>query len=361
MTDTNEKNRDTTQKKQNTDTATQEEHTAEPRIGEMPRRNHKDSTFCLLFSEPARAIELYNAVTGENLPPDTELTYTTLANALYIDRNNDLGFVIQKRHLVMSECQSTINWNIPMRCLGYVSRSLENLAGKEGLYGSKLVKFPVPEFYLFYVGNETWNTKTLKLSDSFQAPPKENSLELVVKFINLNYNVNNEDNEILQRSPSLLGYSKLLYYIKTAAKENGGDLKSAIDISVKQCMEEGLIEDFLRKHSREVTGMLFNEITVEEFAEIRAREAYEDGEKYGFTKGEQSGFTKGEQSGFTKGEKSGFTKGEKAGERIGLAKGRSEGAAQKQQEIARNLMRLGLDLAQIRQATGLTAEEIEKL
>ena len=37
MTDTNEKNRDTTQKKQNTDTATQEEHTAEPRIGEVPR------------------------------------------------------------------------------------------------------------------------------------------------------------------------------------------------------------------------------------------------------------------------------------------------------------------------------------
>ena len=142
-----------------------------------------------------------------------------------------------------------------------------------------------------------------------------------------------------------MGYSKLLHYIKTAAKANGGDLKSAIDTSVKQCMEEGLIEDFLRKHSREVTGMLFNEITVEEFAEIRAREAYEDGEK------------SGEKIGFVKGEKSGFTKGETAG----LAKGRSEGAAQKQQEIARNLMQLGLDLAQIRQATGLTAEEMEKL
>ena len=120
------------------------------RMGEKPQRNHKDSTFCLLFSEPQRAIELYNAVTGENLPPDTELTYTTLANALYIDRNNDLGFVIQKRHLVMSECQSTINWNIPMRCLGYVSRSLENLAGKEGLYGSKLVKFRRDGKTLYY-------------------------------------------------------------------------------------------------------------------------------------------------------------------------------------------------------------------
>ena len=151
----------------------------------------------------------------------------------------------------------------------------------------------------------------MKLSDSFLAPPKENSIELVVNFINLNYN---KDNEILQKSPSLLGYSKLLYYIKEEAKENGGDLKKAIDASVKQCMDEGLIEDFLRKHSREVTGMLFNEITVEEFAEIRAREAYEDGEKSGFLMGEKSGYNIGEAAGLLK------------------------GAEQKQLEIARNFL-----------------------
>ena len=185
----------------------------------------------------------------------------------------------------------------------------------------------------------------MKLSDSFLAPPKENSLELVVKFINLNYNINNEDNEILQRSPSLLGYSKLLYYIKTAAKENGGDLKSAIDTSVKQCMEEGLIEDFLRKHSREVTGMLFNEITVEEFAEIRAREAYEDGEKSGFTKGEKSGFTKGEKSGFTKGETAGLAK----------------GAAQEKREIAKNFKKAGIPMDLIAENTGLSVAEVEQL
>lgn len=99
----------TKNKKQKTKkAATKAKQSDELRMGEAPRRNHKDSTFCLLFSEPKRAIELYNAITGENLPPDTELTYTTLENALYVDRNNDLGFVIQKRHLVMSECQSSI-------------------------------------------------------------------------------------------------------------------------------------------------------------------------------------------------------------------------------------------------------------
>ena len=296
------------------------------RIGEKPQRNHKDSTFCLLFSEPQRAIELYNAVTGENLPPDTELTYTTLKNAIYIDRNNDLSFVVNDRYLVMSECQSTINRNIPMRCLGYVNRTLENLAGRGVLYGRNLVKFPAPEFYLFYVGKEPWDRKTLRLSESFLVEPKENSLELVVNLINLNYN---KDSEILQRSPSLLGYSKLLYHIQEELSANGGDLKQAIDTAVKACMDEGLIADFLHKHSKEVTGMLFEEITVEEFAEIRAREAYADGEKAGRAEGEKSGLARG--------------------------------AAQEKREIAKTMKAKGLEIAMIAELTGLTSEEIAEL
>ena len=304
------------------------------RIGEKPQRNHKDSTFCLLFSEPARAIELYNAVTGENLPPDTELTYTTLKNAIYIDRNNDLSFVVNDRYLVMSECQSTINRNIPMRCLGYVNRTLENLAGREVLYGRNLVKFPAPEFYLFYVGKEPWDRKTLRLSESFLVDPKENSLELVVNLINLSYT---ETSEILQRSPSLLGYSKLLYHIQEELSANGGDLKQAIDAAVKACMDEGLIADFLHKHSKEVTGMLFEEITVEEFAEIRAREAYADGEKAGYDKGEKVG--------------------REEGEKTGLARG----AAQEKREIAKKFKDSGISIEVIARNTGLTPEEIESL
>ena len=109
------------------------------------------------------------------------------------------------------------------------------------------------------------NCKTLRLSESFLAEPKENSLELVVNLINLNYN---KDSEILQRSPSLLGYSKLLYHIQEELGANGGDLKQAIDTAVKACIDEGLIADFLHKHSKEVTGMLFKEITVEEVTDI---------------------------------------------------------------------------------------------
>ena len=243
-----------------------------------PSKKYKDTAFRLLFSEPKRAVELYNAISGENLPPDTELTYTTLENALYIDRKNDLGFVINNRHLVLVECQSTVNMNIPLRCLGYVSRTLENLVDENNLYGSKLIKFPAPEFYVFYVGSATWDVKHLKLSDAFLETPRENSIEIIVNLVNLNYNV---DTEILKRSPTLLGYSKLLCYIREELASNGGDLKAAIDAAVEQCIKEGFIVDFLRNHSREVTGMLFKEISTEEFAEIRAKEAYDIGRSEG--------------------------------------------------------------------------------
>ena len=71
--------------------------------------------------------------------------------------------------------------------------------------------------------------------------------------------------------------------------------------------------------------MIMDGISVEEFAEIRAREAYDTGR----AEGEQAGVERG--------------------------------AAQEKQEIARNLIALGLSTDQIAKATGLSAEEIEKL
>ena len=76
------------------DTKTTEE---KPKPGTKPLRNHKDSAFCLLFSEPQRALELFNALTGSDMPPDTEITYTTLENAVYVDLNNDVSFVVAGR------------------------------------------------------------------------------------------------------------------------------------------------------------------------------------------------------------------------------------------------------------------------
>ena len=59
--------------------------------------------------------------------------------------------------------------------------------------------------------------------------------------------------------------------------------------------------------------------------------SFDEGEESGFQKGEKSGFQKGEESGFLKGEKSGFQKGEQSGFKKG------------EDNLAKNLLELGVD------------------
>jgi len=54
-------------------------------------------------------------------------------------------------------------------------------------------------------------------------------------------------------------------------------------------------------------------------------------------------------------------KGRAEGEAKGEAKGRAKGRAEGKAEVAKNLKNIGMSVAQIAQATGLTTEEIEKL
>ena len=138
-----------------------------------------------------------------------------------------------------------------------------------GLYGSKRVKIPTPEFFVVYTGSQKWKTTTLRLSDSFLHKPPENSVELVVKIIKMHYNNDDEQSQkVLERSEKLRGYSLLLECIKDY-RSQGKDAKEAVNMAIQRCISEGILKDFLEKNSPEVGSMLFKEITSEEFAEIR--------------------------------------------------------------------------------------------
>ncbi len=71
---------------------------------------------------------------------------------LFVARKNDLAFTVKNRVLVISEHQSTVNENMPLRDLLYLGRTLEKLPDKRTLYKRKLVKIPTPEFFVFYYG-----------------------------------------------------------------------------------------------------------------------------------------------------------------------------------------------------------------
>ena len=68
-----------------------------------------------------------------------------------------------------------------------------------------------------------------------------------------------------------------------------------------------------------------------------------------------------EEVGLQKGMKKGLEQGRAEGEVIGLEKGRAEGEQTKALNIARNLKSMGLGVADIQKATGLSEEEILEL
>ncbi len=165
-----------------------------------------------------------------------------------------------------------------MRQLGYIARTLEKIVPDPEIYSAAVRKIPIPEFYVLYTGEAPWNDKVLRLSDSFDLKTDgekipENSMELVVKVIDLRYT---EDNEILKRSSTLSGYSLLLSYVRENRKK-GMSAENAIDEAVARCIREDVLADFL-KNNKEVSNMILGEgVTDEEIIAVRERDARNEG------------------------------------------------------------------------------------
>ena len=290
-------------------------------------RTYQDTLFRFMFSDKESAIELYNALEGTDYGMDTEVEFTTLENVLYAEKKNDLGFSIAGKFVVLTEHQSTVNQNMPARFLEYVAQTYKRQIPNDDLFKKKAIPLLTPEFFVIYTGTEDWDETEIRLSDSYIGNPPENSLELVVKIIDLRYNKKKAE-EILSRSAKLRGYSLLLEYVRENRKE-GYASKMAIEMAVNRCIEENILKDFLIQHGKEVRGMLYEDISIERFAEIRAKEEGEEKWKEGHAEGHAAGLVEGESS--------------------------------MQLQIAKKMLAKSLDDDFIAETTGLTLEEIARL
>ena len=111
--------------------------------------------------------------------------------------------------------------------------------------------------------------------------PPENSLELVVKIINLRYN---KDNEILKRSKTLAGYSILITRIKDGLKA-GNPLETSIQKAIQSCIEDGYLTAFLQQYGEEIGKMKFYEFSQKEYEDLLAEESFEAGMEEGLKTG----------------------------------------------------------------------------
>ena len=269
-------------------------------------------------------ISLYNALHGTNLDAKTtDVQPVMLERVLYMKYYNDVAMLIDGKIVILIEHQSTINQNMPFRFLEYIARIYEKITTKDEKFGRKLVKLPIPEFYVFYNGKDDYPVESvMKLSDAFmqlgddselknQLENTSYPLEISVKVININVD---KENPILKRCEALKEYSEFIEQVRFNI-ENA--VPEPFTTAIKEAIKKGFLSDYLNRKSTEVQNMLLAEYDYDTDIAVQRKEAFDDG--------------------------------------------LSQGAQQAKLETAKNALTMNLPVEQVAILTGLSLEEIEKL
>jgi len=288
------------------------------RMNNTPKANqkYKDTVFRMLFSDKKNLLSLYNAINRTEYDDPEKLQTVTLENAIYMGMKNDLAFIIDM-NLFLYEHQSTYNPNIPLRDLFYISAEYQKLVDRKSLYSSSLQKIPAPYFIVFYNGTEKqeeyWENS---LSDAYENLNGEPKLELKVITLNINEGHNRE---LLEQCQTLREYAQYVTKVRKYAKEM--NLDEAVERTVNECIQEGILKDFLRANRNEVIAMsIFEYDKKEEEKKLRKAE-YE----------------------------------------AGIQVGRQEGIQETKKEIALQMLKAGVSGEEIVRFTGYTVEQLQKI
>jgi hypothetical protein len=252
-------------------------------------RTHKAHLFEMIFSEKKALLELYNAIQKTNYDDPNLLTINTLENAIYLSMRNDVSFVIGSEfHLY--EHQSTYNPNLPLRFLQYVTKSYSKMLTDVNVYGRKRVLIPTPKFLVFYNGKEERpDVEEFKLSDSYEIQTDDPALELKATVLNINLGHNQE---LLNTCKTLKEYSIFVEKLRRYSEQM--TVKQASLKAINECIQEGVLEEFLMENKAEVIYMNIFEYNEEKVLRMTKEEGYEMGYDCGYGSGYESGYLEGE-------------------------------------------------------------------
>lgn len=241
-------------------------------------RCFKSRLFVMLFEDKKELLELYNAVSGKNYQDPELLEINTLDNAIYMSMRNDLSFIIDSR-MPLYEHQSSYNPNLPLRFLLYNADVFSGLTKDENLYGTKLVRLPTPQFIVFYNGEkELPDRMELKLSDAYTVKEEEVSLELKAVMLNINPGHNEK---ILEACKTLREYTEYTSRVREYTRTM--DREAAVERAITECIQEGILEEFLKKNRAEAKSVSIYEYDMEKHMRMEREDAREDGIQEGIS------------------------------------------------------------------------------
>ncbi len=250
------------------------------------RRNVKDRLFRFLFAGDREALlQLYNALNGTDYKDSSELEIVTIESAVYVVMKNDLAFVLAGT-LSMYEHQSTYSPNLPVRFLIYLAQEYQTVIeqAEKSLYGTGRISLPTPQCVVFYNGTQEMpEEQTLRLSDAFENGDVRSDVELTVRMLNINQGHNRL---LMEQCRVLREYAEFVEITRAYMRERK-DAGEALAEAVDYCIENGILEEFLRKNRAEVLGMLLEEFDVKKYERTLRGEGREAGREEGREEGIQ--------------------------------------------------------------------------
>lgn len=242
-------------------------------------RKYKDSVFTDLFGSDKTGKEnflaLYNALSGNVFKlEEVSLERKVIERSLYKTFNNDVSWEINGKLIVLVEHQSTVNENMPFRCLEYVTRIYEGIVPIKERYAEKVYKIPNPDFYVVYIGKkELPLEQDLRLSNAFYE--KDGSkLELVVKVKNCS------DSKLLPLVGNCDILKQYCQFIEIVEQNyNRVFPKRSFKKAIEIAMEQGILTDYLDRKAREVINMLCAKYDYKMDIAVKKEEAFQDGQE----------------------------------------------------------------------------------
>ncbi len=248
------------------------------KTGKAVQREHKDRLFRLIFHDKEDLLALYNAVNGTDYEDVNDLEITTIENVIYLSMKNDLSFMFGVT-MNLYEHQSTWNENMPLRGFFYFAELYKRYLNRENIKltdEKKPVMVPFPKYVVFYNGAANMPDRVeMKLSDCFLKPDREEEPCLECKATVLNINAG-RNHDMMRKCRRLSDYAEFIGQIRWKMDE-GWSLEEATEISIKQCIERGILTDVLKKHGMEVYSMILTEYDEQEEREYQRAEGRAEG------------------------------------------------------------------------------------
>ena len=185
-------------------------------------------------------------------------------------------------------------------------------------------KIPEPNFIVFYNGTEkkeeSWVTY---LSEAYEDFSGEANLELKVLTLNVNEGHNRK---LMEECHILREYAQYVAKVRKYTKEM--NLDGAVELAVDECIQEGILVEFLRKNKSEVVAMSIFEYNQEEEERKWKESVYEAARAEGRVEGK--------------------------------AEGKAEGKLQAKKEIVQSLAERGMNLGDIAEIIKVSQKTIQE-